>query len=156
MVCGRERSAGYCRTHERNRSRINFHSFSAAVVKSDKPKYMSNDIFYRARPLYYLNDVRTDFPLEVSFFFRETISVRESAPGSCRTVNYRKPAPATRTDRPSSWDSSFIGSFSFPGTHGHLNLQNIDGPAFTTTGRTYRIVTQDTVVLPCDVVNLGE
>ncbi|KAK6632356.1 hypothetical protein RUM44_007397 [Polyplax serrata] len=33
---------------------------------------------------------------------------------------------------------------------------HVDGPAFTTAERTYKIVTQDTVVLPCEVINLGE
>ncbi|KAL0273993.1 UNVERIFIED_CONTAM: hypothetical protein PYX00_006540 [Menopon gallinae] len=64
----------------------------------------------------------------------------------------RKPTPAFR---PAPAAARLISSLFFPGIYGHLNLQNIDGPAFTTTGRTYRIVTQDTVVLPCDVVNLG-
>ncbi|EEB18285.1 limbic system-associated membrane protein precursor, putative [Pediculus humanus corporis] len=43
----------------------------------------------------------------------------------------------------------------FYGVYCHLNLQQIDGPAFTTAGKTYKVVTQDTIVLPCDVINLG-
>ncbi|GLH04579.1 Lachesin, partial [Gryllus bimaculatus] len=34
-------------------------------------------------------------------------------------------------------------------------LSAADQPAFATTGKTYRIVTKDTVVLPCEVTNAG-
>lgn len=41
--------------------------------------------------------------------------------------------------------------------HGSIeyNSAAADTPTFTTMGKTFRIVTKDTVVLPCEVINPG-